>query len=135
MTNQEVSLSVGHRCACCVVAGVCFLFLAFSTAPVHAGRRAGEATWSVKPRSMATQIAPKAIAYVEKTDYVVRQGSVFAVTPYSEHDWVSYHGNRLTQFRYLGPPGTGGIYDAMELERTDRQLDPGNYRYHWGRSR
>lgn len=103
--------------------------------PAHAGRRPGDAAWSIKPRSAGIQKAPKAVAYVEETDYVVTQSSVFAVTPDTQHDTAAYHGSRLTQFRYLGPTGTGGIYDAIELERNDRQLDPAKYRYHWGRSR
>ncbi len=103
-------------------------------APLHAARP-GDAAWSIKPRGTTTQQKPKAIAYREKEDFVVTQGSVFSVTPDPTFDWVMYHGNRLTQFRYLGPTGTGGIYDAIEIERQQRSLDPEKYRYHWGRRR
>ncbi len=40
-----------------------------------------------------------------------------------------YTGNRLRQFRYIGPPGTGGLYDALEEHKRSLPLDPKNYRY------
>jgi hypothetical protein len=43
----------------------------------------------------------------------------------------AYYGNRLQQWRYLGRPNTGGIYDALEDYRRKVAPDPVNYQYRW----
>lgn len=117
--------------SCCLLVAV----HALGCAAVASAGEPGDATWSVRPRSAGMQRQPKAVGYLEETDHVVTQSSVFDAPRYTQLDAASYHGNRLTQFRYFGPAGTGGIYDALEWERVERRLDPAKYRYHWGRGR
>lgn len=74
---------------------------------------------------------PRALRYVPETDDVVRQTSVFNGEEPDPGGALGYYGNRLTQFRFIGPPGQGGIYDAFEQERRERPLDPAKYRYRW----
>lgn len=40
-----------------------------------------------------------------------------------------YAGNRLKQFRFLGPKGRGGLYDALDSYHEKLKLDPAKYRY------
>jgi hypothetical protein len=40
-----------------------------------------------------------------------------------------YSGNRLEQFRYVGPARRGGIYDAIRYYNEGQDLDPAQYRY------
>lgn len=44
---------------------------------------------------------------------------------------ISYYGNRLTQYRYLGPREQSGIYGALDDYKSRMKLDPSNYKYHW----
>ncbi len=39
------------------------------------------------------------------------------------------YGNRLTQFRYIGPTKGAGIYGAMDRYKESLNLDAGRYKY------
>jgi len=76
------------------------------------------------------RVAPRAIRYRYADDSFAHQESSVSMVakPRAQGD-LSYYGNRLTQFRYIGPPGQGGMYEAMEAYKAERPLDPVNYRY------
>ena len=74
--------------------------------------------------------APKVLRYDPVKDEFVYIGSVLTrrndKAPGGD---LAYYGNRLTQFRFNGPPEQGGIYRALELYKIQRKLDPKRYRY------
>jgi hypothetical protein len=71
---------------------------------------------------------PRVISYDPGKDRFVHQESLVTTIPDERPGGeTAYYGNRLQTFRYLGRPGTGGIYDA--LADNHRRLDPNLYRY------
>ncbi|MBL9123100.1 MAG: hypothetical protein JNG90_05670 [Planctomycetaceae bacterium] len=84
------------------------------------------------PYKGACRMEPRAIKYYHATDTILHQESGLAAArkapPGGER---AYHGNRLTQFQFIGPAGQGGIYDALKNYKERRPLDPANYKYRW----
>lgn len=77
---------------------------------------------------------PRAIRYLPKTDELVDQPSSIAPR-YRRPASLStaYYGNRLTEFRWIGPRGRGGMYEFFAEENARRKLDIESYRYRAGR--
>jgi len=76
--------------------------------------------------------APRVLHYDIETDRFTHQSSVFTPPPAPRAgDDVRYYGNRLTKFRFVGPPRQAGIYASIELYQRRRKRDPRNYHYHW----
>ena len=77
---------------------------------------------------------PRSIRYLPKTDELVDQPSSIAPR-YRRPDSLStaYYGNRLTEFRWIGPPGRGGMYEFFAEEAARKKLDVESYRYRAGR--
>lgn len=44
---------------------------------------------------------------------------------------LGYYGNRLQQFRFIGPRERAGIYGAMDEYKTRMNFDPEKYPYRW----
>jgi hypothetical protein len=44
---------------------------------------------------------------------------------------LGYHGNRLTQFTFIGPPEMAGIYGAMQDYKIKMRRDPMKHQYRW----
>ena len=72
---------------------------------------------------------PHTLRYDAERDDIIRQQSVFSYNRDVPGGPRAFYGNRLTEYRFIGPPGQGGIYDALVNEREERQLDPLKYRY------
>ncbi|MBX7167680.1 MAG: hypothetical protein K1X74_15220 [Pirellulales bacterium] len=73
---------------------------------------------------------PRVIRYdFERDEVYVAYSSVTRAPGYLPGGDVAYIGNRLDDFRYTGPPGTGGIYDALGESYRRRKLDPKKYRH------
>jgi hypothetical protein len=85
---------------------------------------------SAAPHNATLRVPPKAVRYRYEDDTFAHQESAFSIVrktrPGGE---LGYTGNRLNQFHYIGPPGQGGMYDAMRLYKSGRPLDPKNYQY------
>ncbi len=76
--------------------------------------------------------APRVLHYDIETDTFVHQSSVQTPPPRKRpDDDVRYYGNRLTQFRFVGPARQSGIYGGIEHYQRVRKRRPKNYRYHW----
>jgi len=75
---------------------------------------------------------PRVIKYDLERDELRRNASVTMPVPSqpSGHS-VSYHGNRLKQYRFAGPSTQGGIYSALADDTLERNLDVRKYRYRW----
>jgi hypothetical protein len=85
------------------------------------------------PRTSPYRPPLKAFAYLPQKDDFLRHESVVAPrTSKRPGGEISYYGNRLTQFRYVGPPQEGGYYDAWSDYARRRKLDAGNYQYRSG---
>lgn len=97
--------------------------------------------WAAKPsrspawrppefvRTMPTH-HPKTLRYDLASDAIVRMHSVVAPEPKVRPGGdVAYTGNRLRTFRYLGPAGQGGIYEAFDEYQRSLDLDVRNYQY------
>ena len=75
---------------------------------------------------------PRVIRYDPVKDEFVHQRSLITSLPRERPGGAeAYYGNRLEKFRYVGRPGTGGIYDALDEHQRNSQLDPANYQYRW----
>lgn len=75
---------------------------------------------------------PRVILYDIERDELRRNASVTMPVPTQpEGRDVSYHGNRLKQYRFVGPTSQGGIYSALADDKLDRKLNSRNYRYRW----
>lgn len=75
---------------------------------------------------------PRAIKYYHASDTILHQESGLAIArKVPQGGERAYYGNRLTQFQYIGPAGTGGVYDAFKNYKDRRNLDPKNYKYRW----
>lgn len=77
---------------------------------------------------------PRSIRYVPATDELVDQPSSIAPR-YRRPDSLStaYYGNRLTEYRWVGPRGQGGMYEFFAEEAARKKLDIESYRYRAGR--
>ncbi len=76
------------------------------------------------------RIPPRAIRYRYDDDSFAHQESAVSMVSRSRNGGDHcYTGNRLTQFTYVGPPGKGGMYEAMKDHKAQRPLDPKNYQY------
>ncbi len=77
------------------------------------------------------RMQPRVLGYDAKLDTFQTQSSVAsgsgaAGRPGGE---ASYYGNRLQQFRFLGPSEQGGFYEAYQWYIEGLNLDPRNYQY------
>lgn len=83
-------------------------------------------------RSLADlQPQPSVMRYDAVKDKFFRHESVYSTLESKRRGGdFSYGGNRQTQFQFLGKPGRGGIYDALDDYRKELKHDPKNYRYH-----
>lgn len=107
------------RSAMCVLGGT-LLWGTCLAAVVHAQpQRARE--WMLQSRHLS---------YDPATDTFRRQWSVYA-PPRRERPGgeLAYYGDRRQQFQFRGPPGRGGLYDALREYKESLPLDPNNYRY------
>jgi hypothetical protein len=85
---------------------------------------------AAKPRYRVPGAEPRVIRYdITRDDFVRQESIVSSVKRDPPGGRESYMGNRLTQFRYTGKPGTGGIYDALDGYKRELKLDPKKYRY------
>jgi hypothetical protein len=77
---------------------------------------------------------PRSIRYVPATDELIDQPSSIAPR-YRRPDSLStaYYGNRLTEYRWVGPRGRGGMYEFFAEEAARKKLDIESYRYRAGR--
>lgn len=90
----------------------------------------GRTAPAAHPRVGVFASHPRVIRYDIERDAFLRHHSVLApVGSERPGGETAYWGNRLTQFQYLGPPGRGGIYDAMDEYKRHLKLNPRNYRY------
>jgi hypothetical protein len=77
---------------------------------------------------------PRSIRYLPKTDELVDQPSSIAPRYRRPASLATaYYGNRLTEFRWVGPPGRGGMYEFFAEEAARKKLDVESYRYRAGR--
>jgi len=75
---------------------------------------------------------PRVIKYDMERDDFLRNSSVLMPAPEQRPKQdVAYYGNRLTQYRYMGPAPQGGIYSALSHDKVERKLDARKYRYRW----
>lgn len=75
---------------------------------------------------------PRVIKYDLERDELRRNESVTMPVPKQPTGRdVSYYGNRLKQYRFVGPPHQGGIYSALAEDKAERELDSRKYRYRW----
>lgn len=83
-------------------------------------------------RSLADlQPQPSVMRYDPAKDKFFRHESVYSTLESKRRGGdISYGGDRQTQFQFLGKPGRGGIYDALEGYRRELRHDAKNYRYH-----
>ena len=73
---------------------------------------------------------PHVLNYAPKLDsFTYRDTSTVAQKHEREGYGEGYYGNRLTQFGYLGPPGTGGLYDALDDYKLRLNLNPDKSKY------
>lgn len=106
------------------------LLLSFSVAGLACGW--GAAAQAAKPRISTLSTHPRVIRYDPEKDEFIHQQSVVAGSsrgrPGGE---TAYYGSRLSQFRFIGPPGRGGIYDALDEHKARLDLDYKHYQYRW----
>jgi len=77
---------------------------------------------------------PRSIRYLPKTDELVDQPSSIAPRYRRPASLATaYYGSRLTEFRWVGPPGRGGMYEFFAEEAARKKLDVESYRYRAGR--
>jgi len=82
------------------------------------------------PKAGSMLREPAVLKYDPATDTFTHQESILApVSQVPRGGQTPYHGNRLHQFRYFGPVGTGGIYEAITEYQQKLDLNPRNYRY------
>jgi len=73
---------------------------------------------------------PQIVRYNSATDKITRQESVLTKSMTNVPGGKeSYSGNRLLQYRFLGKPGRGGIYDAFRDYPKTIGADPANYKF------
>jgi hypothetical protein len=78
------------------------------------------------------RIEPKVLRYDPDRDEFVYQNGVFDTRrPDLPQPDLNYYGNRLSQFRFLGPKAQSGIYGAMDDYKARRKHDPIKYQYRW----
>ncbi|HUY35980.1 MAG TPA: hypothetical protein VMV69_24795 [Pirellulales bacterium] len=72
---------------------------------------------------------PHSVRYDPLKDQIIRQESVVTKQLGNPPGGkVSYSGSRLRQFRFIGKPGRGGIYDAFKEYHNRIGTDPMNYK-------
>lgn len=85
---------------------------------------------TVAPYKGTLRVPPRAIRYRFADDTFAHQLSAFSMVRATRVGGdLAYTGSRLTQFHYIGPPGQGGMYEAMLQFKARRPLDPKNYQY------
>lgn len=108
------------RAALCALAAVVILFFVGSA-------------MAQAPARSALQYDPKVLRYDVERDKLYHHHSALTTPPGKRpggHDpRAAYHGNRLRGYRFIGPVGQGGIYDAFREDQVRRNLDPKNYQY------
>jgi hypothetical protein len=73
---------------------------------------------------------PRIVRYDAKNDKIIRQESVVNIplgNPPGGKE--SYSGSRLRQYRFVGKPGRGGIYDAFGEYQRAIGAEAKNYKY------
>lgn len=84
------------------------------------------------PYKGALRLEPRAISYRYASDtFAHQESSMAALRTTREGGERAYHGNRMTQFKFIGPAGQGGIYDALKNHKDRRPLEVKNYQYRW----
>ncbi len=91
-----------------------------------------ESAGAVSP-PVGTKREPRSIRYMPGTDELFDQPSSIAPR-YRRGAELStaYYGNRLTEFRWMGPRGRGGMVEFFADEAARKKLDIENYRYRAG---
>lgn len=74
-------------------------------------------------------VPPFVTGYDEETDTFQYQNGALTHTPPKIGGPEGYSGNRLTQFRYLGPRKTAGLYRVIDDYVETKKLDPAKYKY------
>jgi hypothetical protein len=73
---------------------------------------------------------PTIVRYNPLKDEIIRQESVLTKSLGSPRGGMeSYSGNRLRQYRFIGKPGRGGIYDAFGEYHKSIGADPKNDKF------
>lgn len=88
------------------------------------------AAQAAPPRFGLLSREPKVLRYDIEKDEMVHLKSIVSLIPTEPPggEYV-YYGDRRTQFRYIGAPGRGGIYDALNEYHGQLQHNPRGYRY------
>ena len=73
---------------------------------------------------------PAVIDYDFEKDKALHRASVL-FPPKHPPSPTAFYGNRLSQFRFLGPPERAGIYRLLDWHIQKYELDPRRYRYRW----
>ncbi|MBX9789145.1 MAG: hypothetical protein K2Y37_09540 [Pirellulales bacterium] len=88
---------------------------------------------SATPPSTSIKHPPRSIRYVPERDELINQPSAIAPAYRRSKAYeLAFYGNRLTEFRWVGRPGRGGIYEFFAEEAARKKLDVKNYRYRVG---
>ncbi|HUY92394.1 MAG TPA: hypothetical protein VMV10_26870 [Pirellulales bacterium] len=72
---------------------------------------------------------PRVVSYDVKKDQFMHQESVLSRPWRRPGGDISYSGSRLKQYQFIGKPGRGGIYDALQENYDDLKLAPKRYEY------
>jgi hypothetical protein len=93
----------------------------------------GAVAWCTEPATdLRPRFPPKVLGYDSKRDGFTYSSSVFnPARPDRPAPDINFYGNRLTQFRFIGPRSQSGIYGALDDYKARRQLDPIKYQYRW----
>lgn len=82
------------------------------------------------PMRSALQYDARVLRYDMENDRIYRAHSALTAPENRRPGGrTSYYGNRLRGYRYIGPAGQGGIYDALQEDAARRQFNPRNYQY------
>ncbi len=75
------------------------------------------------------KLPPTILKYDQDKDEFAYVDSPLSGTMHRPGAPTAYYGSRLTEFRFTGPPGRGGIYDAIEWYNRVHHLNPLKYQY------
>ena len=88
---------------------------------------------SAAPPSTSIKHPPRSIRYVPERDELINQPSAIAPAYRRLKEYeLAFYGNRLTEFRWVGRRGRGGMYEFFAEEAARKKLDAENYRYRVG---
>ena len=111
-----LSFQIAPRRAVSVSLG--FVVLFFTASATQAGSRRG-----------LSSLPPKVIRYDLKRDRLIHYESILAPAFPRPGSDTTYHGNRLTQFRFLGPRKRAGLYGVLDRYIEKHKFDPKKYQY------